>query len=182
LKVLNSELAAAERSKIERQNSLAAAKENNERLKQRLESLQHQVATVINESQRPLRLPRERETGKRPFYIIVQYGRIYPCRNADFSRNESSITWGSSGESDVARPIPGQGYTRADTARLRALLNSLPNDLVYVAFCAFDDSFIEFNWAKELVTACNLAYGWKPFRGEDGPVLFSSSGQRPKPQ
>jgi hypothetical protein len=182
LKFLNAQLAAAEARKLEQQNSLSAARENSKRLKQRLDSLQQQVAKIINESQRPLRLPKEHETGKRPFYVIVQYGRIYPCRNADLSRNESTITWSSRGESDTAKPIPDQGYSPADAAKLQALFNSLPKDLVYLAFCVFEDSFPEFNRAKGIAMTSGLAYGWDPFRNQDGPVSFSPIGHRPKPQ
>ena len=182
LKFLNAQLAAAEARKLEQQNSLGAARENSKRLKQRLDSLQQQVAKIINESQRPLRLPKEHETGKRPFYVIVQYGRIYPCRNADLSRNESTITWSSRGESDTAKPIPDQGYSPADAAKLQALFNSLPKDLVYLAFCVFEDSFPEFNRAKGIAMTSGLAYGWDPFRNQDGPVSFGPIGHTPKPQ
>ena len=179
---LNAQVAAAKARKLEVQNSLAAATENTKRLKQRLESLHQQVAKILNESQRPLRLPKERETGKRPFYIIAQYGRIYPCRHSDLSRNETAISWTTSGDSETASPIPGQGYGPADSAKLRELFNNLPKDLVYLAFCVFEDSFPEFNRAKEMATASGFAYGWEPFRNQDGPVSFSSLGHSPKPQ
>ena len=78
LKFLNEQLAAAEARRLERQNSLSAAAENSSRLKQRLEALQAQVARIINDSQRLLRLPLERETGKRPLFVIVEYGARVP--------------------------------------------------------------------------------------------------------
>jgi hypothetical protein len=182
LKFLNAELAAARARKLEVQNSLGASTENSKRLKQRLESLRQQVAAIISESQRALRLPKEHQTGKRSLYVIVQYGRIYPCRSADLSRNETILTWTSHGESESAEPIQSQGYGPADAAKLQAFFNSLPKDLVYLAFCVFEDSFPEFNRAKELATASGLAYGWDPYRKQDGPVSFSPLGHAPKPQ
>ena len=183
LRFLNAQLAAAQARKIEMQNRLAAATENTQRLKQRLESLQKQVAGLIQKSQRPLRLPKEHETGKRSFYVIAQYGRIYPCRNADLSRNEMTIEWTSAGDGRIARPIRGRGYDPvADERELQAFFNSLPKELVFVAFCVFEDSFPQFNRAKEIATRCGLAYGWDPYRNQDGPPSFGPTGHDPKPQ
>lgn len=182
LRFLNAQLNAAEAKNVELRNSLTAAQENAKRLKHRLDSLHEQVATLVNNAQRPLRLPKEHETGKRAFYVIVEYGQVFPCRNADLTRNATSISWSSRGESETARPIAGQGYAVADGAKLRALFNGIPKDLVYVAFCVFEDSFAEFNRAKEMATASGLVYGWEPFRKEDGPVSFGPIGHTPKPQ
>jgi hypothetical protein len=182
LKFLNAQLAAAQARKLEAENSLAATTENTKRLKQRLESLRQQVAVIVEASQHEQRPPKEHETGRRPFYVIVQYGRIYPCRNPDLSRNETAISWKVGEESETAKPIQGRGYDPTGTRELQAFFNALPKDLVYIAFCAFEDSFPAFNRAKQIATSCGINYGWEPFRNEDGPVSFSSVGLRPKPQ
>ena len=109
LKFLNSELATAQARKLEIQNSLAAAEENIKRLKQRLADMEKQVTAKLDELQRPLRLPKEHETGKRVVYIIVRYGHIYPCRNSDLSRNETDINWTSGLDNEIAEPIRGKG-------------------------------------------------------------------------
>ncbi|MEI7730135.1 MAG: hypothetical protein WCO56_11225 [Verrucomicrobiota bacterium] len=182
LKFLNAQMATVQARKLEAQNSLSAANENNKRLKQRAEALQQQVSEVINESQHSLRLPKEYATGKHPFYVIVQYGSIYPCRYADMRKNELSIKWTSIGGSDIANPIPGSGYAGGDSTRIRDLFKTIPRDDVYLTFCVFEDSFPEFNKAKQIATALNLPYGWEPFLKQNGPVTFSSVGHRPKPQ
>ena len=183
LNFLNDQLAMAQAQKLQVQNSLAATTENTKRLKQRLESLGQQITAVVNASQQEQRPPKEHETGKRPFYVIVQYGRIYPCRNSDLSRNEAAISWTLESDSEIARPIPGKGYNPlAGAHELRMFFSALPKDIVYIAFCTFEDSFAEFNSAKQIVTACGISYGWEPFRNQDGPVSFSSVGHRPKPQ
>jgi len=92
LKFLNEQLAAAQAHKLEAKNSLAAADENTKRLKQRQADLEKQVTAKLDELQRPLRLPKEHETGKRVIYIIARYGHIYLCRNYDLSRNESDMS------------------------------------------------------------------------------------------
>jgi hypothetical protein len=183
LKFLNAQLLFAQVQQSETQNRLAAATENTQRLKQRLESLQKQIAGVIQKSQRPLRLPKEHETGKHSFYVIAQYGRIYPCRNSDLSRNETEIEWTSIGDSRIARPIRNLGYDPVASERqLQAFFNSLPKDLVFLAFCVYEDSFPEFNRAKEIATRCGLAYGWDPYRNQDGQPSFGPTGHDPKPQ
>jgi hypothetical protein len=183
LKFLDARLAEAQARKLEIQNRLDAATENTRRLKRRLEAIQSQIAKLIHDLQRPLRLPKEHETGKRSFYVIAQYGRIYPCRNSDLSRNETTIKWTTIGENWTARPIPGRGYDPvAGERELQAFFNSLPKELVFVAFCVFEDSFPQFNRAKELATSCGLAYGWDPYRNQDGPPSFGPVGHDPKAQ
>jgi len=164
---------------LERENELSVVTDNSKRLRQRLADLGRQVAASRKASERPLRLPKEHSTGMKPFFVIVQYSRVYPCREADLSRNDTSISWKSHGDSETANPISGKGRDAGD---LQALFRNLPKDLVYVVFCVFEDSFAEFNRAKEFAATTGLSYGWEPFRNKDGAVTFSSSGHTPKPQ
>jgi hypothetical protein len=183
LKFLNAQLAAAEAHKLEARNSLAAADENTKRLKQRLADLERQVTTKLDELQRPLRLPKEHETGKRVIYVIVKYGHIYLCRNYDLSRNETDIDWTTTLTGETAEPRRGQGIDpTGSTAGLINFFKNMSDDSVYVAFCVYDDSFPAFIRAKQLASDCGLAYGWEPFQISDGPVSFGAVGHTPKPQ
>ena len=183
LKLLNRQFAAAQARKLETQNRLAAAEENSKRLKQRLNDLDKQAATLINESQRPLRLPREYQTGKRVIYVIARYGRIYLCRNSDLSRNETDINWTSSLDRDVAEPIRGRGIDpMLDPGVVKSFLNHQSRETIYLVFCVFEDSFPAFLRAKQIAVDAGFAYGWEPFRNQDHPVSFSSVGHTPKPQ
>ena len=183
LKFLNAQLAAAEAHKLDAKNSLAAADENTKRLKQRLADLERQVTTKLDELQRPLRLPKEHETGKRVIYIIARYGHIYLCRNFDLSRNETDINWTTTLTGETAEPRRGQGIDpTGSTAGLINFFKNMSDDSVYVAFCVYEDSFPAFIRAKQLASDCGLAYGWEPFQISDGPVSFSSVGHTPKPQ
>jgi len=183
LKFLNAQLAAAEAHKLEAKNSLAAADENTKRLKQRLADLERQVTTKLDELQRPLRLPKEHETGKRVIYVIVKYGHIYLCRNYDLSRNETDIDWTTTLTGETAEPRRGQGIDpTGSTAGLINFFKNMSDDSVYVAFCVYEDSFPAFIRAKQLASDCGLAYGWEPFQISDGPVSFGAVGHTPKPQ
>lgn len=183
MKALNSQLAAAQTQKTEAQNSLAASKENVKRLNTRLAGLDKQASDLFKESQRQLRLPKEHETSKRVIYVIARHGRIFTCRNADLSRNETDIEWTSTLTSEIAQPIAGKGIDPAANAvGLKAYFRNLSENSVYVAFCVFDDSFPAFIRAKQVATESGLTYGWDPFQVSDGPVSFSAVGHTPKPQ
>jgi hypothetical protein len=182
MKSLNAQLAAAQARKLETQNSLAASKDNAKRLNARLVGLEKQATDLVNESQRQVRLPKEHETGKSVIYIIARYGRIYPCRNSDLSRNETDIDWTSALSRETARPKQGRGIDPANAATLRTYFRNLSGNSAYVAFCVFEDSFPAFVRAKQLATESGLAYGWEPFQFSDGPVSFGPVGHTPKPQ
>jgi hypothetical protein len=81
--------------------------------------------------QRPLRLPKEHETGKQVIYIIVRYDHIYPCRNSDLSRNEADINWTIGADNEVAEPIRGRGL---DPNAVAPYFSGLSGNDVYVAF------------------------------------------------
>ena len=99
------------------------------------------------------------------------------------SRNESSITWTSSFSSETAEPIQGKGIDPAPDAHgLESYFRSQTKESVYMAFCVFEDSFPAFIRAKQLAVASGLAYGWEPFRNQDGPVSFGEHGHTPNPQ
>jgi hypothetical protein len=183
LKFLNAELAVAKTHKLEAQNSLAATDENIKRLKQRLLDMERQVSDKLNDLQRPLRLPREHETGKRVVYVIARYGHIYPCRNSDLSRNEIDINWISKHGGEIAEPIPGKGLDPTINLRgLESYFSGQPRESVYLVFCVFEDSFPAFIRARQLAVASGVAYGWEPFREADGPVAFGETGHTPKAQ
>jgi len=183
LKFLNAQLAAAQAHKLEAKNSLAAAEENTKRLKQRLADMERQVTAKLDELQKPLRLPKEHETGKRVIYIIVRYGHIYLCRNFDLSRNETDIDWTTTLTGETAEPRRGMGIDpKGSTAGLINFFKNMSDDSVYVAFCVYEDSFPAFIRAKQLASDSGLAYGWEPFQISDGPVSFGAVGHTPKPQ
>jgi hypothetical protein len=184
LKFLNTQLISAKNRKAEAENARAAAKENSEQLKRRLVGMEAQVTTKIQESQRPLRLPKEHQTEKNVRYIIARYDLIYPCRNFDLSRNEQTINWRSNLlEGQRAEPLPGKGLNPVrDSRELQRYFSGQSTENVYFVFCVFEDSFGAFIRAKQLAVAAGLAYGWEPFRIEDGDVTFVENGRRPKPQ
>ncbi|HEX9046908.1 MAG TPA: hypothetical protein VF988_07760 [Verrucomicrobiae bacterium] len=183
LKFLNSQFAAAKAKELDATNRLVAATENRRRLKERVASLQIQVTAKLDELQRPLRLPKEHETGKRVIYVIARYNKVYLCRNNDLSRNETDINWTSTFLSETAEPIPTKGIDpKRNAADLANIFKSLSDGSVYIAFCVYEDSFPAFISAKQSAASAGLAFGWEPFLISDGPVVFAAVGHTPKPQ
>jgi hypothetical protein len=179
LKFLNAAQATAETRKLEAQNQLTASQENIKRLEQKLSNTRVQVTAKVDELQRPLRLPREHFAGRQVVYVVVRYGRIYPCRHQDMSRDETAIHWTVEPEKEIADPIPGKGL---DLKAAELYFAGLHKDEIYTVFCVFDDSFSTFIQAKQSVIAMGIAYGWVPFRTADGPVTFSTYGYTPGAQ
>lgn len=178
---LNQQHREAQARKTQQQNTLAAVRENNARLRQRLADLKNQAAVVINNTVRHVRLPKEYTTGKRAFYVILQYGRVYPCRTHDLSPNTDSIRWEFNVGRSAAYPIRDKGYLPGDRSSLQAIFTRLPRDL-YLVFCVFEDSFGEYNQVKETASSSGLAFGWEPMRNQQAPVTFGPLGHTPKPQ
>jgi hypothetical protein len=182
LKQIEAELAAAEKTKANAQNRFAADQEEAKRLQLRRVALEELAVAKIKDMERPLRLPKEYQTGKRVTYFIARYGKIYPCRNADLSRNETDLKWSSRVDDEIAEPIPGKGVDPANGRELQNYFAGQSKEDIYAAFCVFEDSFPAFIRARQIVGASGFAYGWEPFRLEDGPVRFSPHGHQPKPQ
>jgi hypothetical protein len=184
LKFLNAELATAQARKLEAENSLAAAKENIKRLEQRLADMEQQVTAKLNELERPLRLPKEHDTGKQVVWLIARYGHIYPCRNADLSRNETDINWTTELDTEIAEPIPGRGIDPIQNpSALSNYFGLQSGEDIYIAFNVFEDSFPAFIQAKQIAIRNGLAYGLDFQRIADGPLRFTHGhGYTPKPQ
>ena len=126
------------------------------------------MTAKLDDLQRPLRLPKEHETGKRVVYIIVRYGHIYPCRNSDLSRNETDINWTSASTMKLPNPFEAKV---SDPNAVASYFSGLSSDDVYLVFCVFEDSFPAFIQAKQSAVAAGISYGWEPFRNADGPGL-----------
>ncbi len=183
LKALNAQLMEAQLRKNSAQNSLAASKDNVERLNMRIAAMEKQAKDLVDNSQRQLRLPKEHETGKRVIYVIVRYGRIYPCRDSDLDRNETDIEWTLNRSDQIAEPIKGKGFDPSgNVTGLSKYFRDLSQNSAYVAFLVFEDSFPEFLRTKQIAIASGLTYGWQPWKLSRGAVTFVEDGYTPKPQ
>lgn len=185
LKELNAQVADGEIRKLEAQNKIEASQQEKKSVANQLGALEKQMAEVARQSQRELRLPREHDTDRQIVYAILMYGRVYLCRNADMTRNESDIQWTDKGPVEFAEPRKGKGLdATANAAQLRTYFAAQAHNSKYIVFVTFPDSFPTFIQVKELALESGMPYGWVPFRrGLDGDLSFSQAGSNvPRPQ
>ncbi len=185
LRKLDAQNAEAEIKKLTTLNSIDAANEEKRHTSDRLAALEKQMAEVAKLSERELRMPREHDTDRHVVYVIMMYGRVYFCRNADLSRNENDIQWvDRMGGVEVATPKKVKGLEpTVNAAQLRTYFTAQLHNAVFIDFVVIGDSFPDFIRAKQLAVESGIPYGWIPWRlKEDGELSFSEVGYMPKPQ
>lgn len=183
LKELKSQLAQALAGKVAASNSLETVSKENQRLHSRLADIRRQTTSAQQEVTQRLRLPKERNTGKDVFNIIVQYGRVYPLRNADLEQNTTTIDWQETLTSAIPSPKRDKGLDpQRDRAALAQFFRRLPRGEYYLAFYVFEDSFPTFNLAKQMAVTSGFDYGWMPLESSGAPLKFGAVGTRPKAQ
>jgi hypothetical protein len=141
-------------------------------------TLEDQIQKETQAKQRQLRLPKERATGKRTFYFIVRFGRIYPVhlmRDGRRELNRQTLDWSTIAQGETATPRRGAGVDLPNFARL---LNEVPSETYSVHFLAYNDSFPLFLAARQVPLARAYDTGWE-FLSEDKPIVFSSRGEAP---
>lgn len=141
-------------------------------------TLQQQIDREMQARQRALRLPRERVTGKKTYYFIVRFGRIYPVhamRDGRRELNTQTLDWRHAEGGETATPKAGLGFDVPTFARLFA---EIPSQTYSIHFIVYNDSFPMFLAARQVPVARNYDTGWE-FFPEDRPVIFSSRGEAP---
>lgn len=143
-----------------------------------VQTLQQQIEREMQARQRALRLPRERATGKKTYYFIVRFGRIYPVhamRDGRRELNTQTLDWRHVEGGETAVPKAGLGFDVPTFARLFA---EIPAQTYSVHFIVYNDSFPMFLAARQVPVARNYDTGWE-FLPEDKPVIFSVRGEAP---
>jgi hypothetical protein len=132
--------------------------------------------------QRQLRLPRERATGKKTFYFIARYGKIYPVhvmREGRREINAQELDWSATPNGETAKPRRDSGIDAATgLPALARFFNEVPNATYSVHFLVYDDSFPGFLAARQIPLQRGYDVGWE-FLPEDRPINFSSRGEAP---
>ena len=152
-------------------------------------ALETQLAAVTNQldrlkqaNTRQLRLPRERATGKKTYYFICRFGKIYPVHvmlNDRRELNTQTLDWRRTPDGEIATPKRELGYDPATgLAAFTRLFNEIPAQTFSIHFLVYNDSFPAFLTARQIPLARNFDTGWEFFT-EDRQVIFSASGEAP---
>lgn len=142
--------------------------------------LTNHLSRIKQTHSRQLHLPREHATGKKPFYFIVRYGRVYPIhvlKNGQRALNTETIDWSDQPEGHIAKPRRDAAST-ADIPPLANQLRDIPATIYSIHFLVYDDSFPAFLAARQLPLQAGFDTGWE-FLTSDHPVVFSSGGEAP---
>lgn len=151
--------------------------------------LQSQLAALTNRldrlkqaNTRQLRLPRERATGKKTYYFICRFGKIFPVHvmlNGRRELNTQTLDWRRTPDGEIAAPKRELGYDPATgLAAFTRLFNEIPAQTYSIHFLVYNDSFPAFLSARQIPLARNFDTGWEFFT-EDRQVIFSASGEAP---
>jgi hypothetical protein len=135
-----------------------------------------------------MRLPGVTSTDKKPWFVVVQYGRIFPVYRFPASggtpaENRQSLEWHArpdGGTEFVAKPGLGE-EPETGLARMAHAFQSSARTNFYFAFLVRADSFAVFNQVKESADRFGFQCGWEPFTPEE-PIILGRRGQRILPQ
>jgi hypothetical protein len=152
-------------------------------LETQLAALTNQLDRVRQANTRQLRLPRERATGKKTYYVICRFGKIYPVhifREGQRERNNHTITWDQAPYGgSTATPRRELGLDPATSlAGFASIFTDLAAQTYAVHFLVYPDSFPAFLAARQIPLNRNYDTGWE-FYTEDRTVVFSSRGSAP---
>jgi hypothetical protein len=130
------------------------------------------------------RLPHVAETAKQQWQIVMRYGQVYPVyqfATPDAARatpNTQSLAW----RNGSVEPEPGQGEPpEGGVEQAVQSLRQHARTNVYLAFWVYDDSFVEFNRAKQTVDKLGFQYGWEPIP-RNTPLKVGRRGEKILPQ
>jgi hypothetical protein len=179
-KAFSESLQGIERDSGEVRNTLKAQAENTDRLQQRLNVLQQQVAQTKVQHQVKLRFPKEHAKTKDIVPVILKYDAVYPLVSApSLERNVDNIRWEEEFliEGHQAVPIKGKGYP---PSALIPLLQTLNRNVAYLVFYVCDDSFDCFEQVKTVIANAGFEFGWEPISSSEH-LRFGKNGHSPPP-
>lgn len=147
-----------------------------------LTSVTNQIERLKRANTRQLRLPREHATGKKTYYFICRFGKIYPVyvmNNGRRELNTQTLDWRETAEGQMVTPRRELGIDPANGLPAFArLFNEIPAQTYSIHFLVYSDSFPTFLAARQIPLARNFDTGWE-FSPPDRPVVFSSQGEAP---
>jgi DNA repair exonuclease SbcCD ATPase subunit len=155
---------------------------------QQLEQRSAELITKIKAASAPavknLRLPKEHDTGKDPWYVIIKGGEIFSkniLNSGEVQLNSSIFTVETNGDDETWTPIEGKGISNTDKDAIAQLISNVQQSGRYISFIVYEDSFTAFIKARDNAISQGVEYGWRPEEISDS-VVFSTEGTAPKPQ
>jgi len=155
-----------------------------QQLEQRSAELITKIKALSKPAVKSLRLPKEHDTGKDPWYVIIKGGQIFSkhvLTSGEVQLNSSIFTVETSGDDQTWTPLEGKGLSGTDKNSISQLVSDVQQSRRFIYFLVYEDSFSTFILARDNAISQGLDYGWRPKQMSE-PVVFSSEGTAPKPQ
>jgi hypothetical protein len=151
-------------------------------LETQLTAATNQLDRLKQANTRQLRLPRERATGKKTYYFICRFGKIFPVHimlNGRRDLNTQTLDWRQTPDGEIATPRRELGLDPATALpAIGRLFNDIPAQTYSIHFLVYNDSFPAFLATRQIPLARNFDTGWEFFT-EDRQVIFSARGEAP---
>jgi hypothetical protein len=118
-------------------------------------------------------------TNKKPVLVEVVRGRVVVVDKPQYEFRSARTPSGerltvakrkTQGEDLDELERPGSAFSNA--------LNKLDREKEYLTAIVHSDSFPAFRAVRELARKRQVEFGWLPFMGEDGELIFSDNGQK----
>jgi hypothetical protein len=175
---------ALHREWIEEQNRHGGLQAAISNLQTIVASAETQLRNAARSRTRQFRLPREHSTLKRPWHIIVRFGRLYPVNfmvRGTRERNTATIHWRPGpDDEEVAQPIPGRGLDPGTPGgALTVALTGLSSDDYYLVYNVYADSFGAFVKARDGPLEQGFEMGWVPLENHMDLLIQPASGEAP---
>ena len=163
-------------------DDLASVSASNKVVQAEIEQLSEQIQKSQSQTNL-MSLPNEQQTDRKPWGVIVRYGRLYPLNliapgtASGQTKNLRSLAW----RNDLVEPKWGQGdEPETGIADMAALFQQNSKTNFYFYFLVYDDSFAAFNRAKETAVGLGFQYGWYPYP-EAAKLHATARGSGPMP-
>lgn len=168
-------------------NELASVVASNSAVALQLQSV---LQRLQDPRQRPqtnvMRLPNLGNTSKQPWFVIVQYGKVYPLDVLSADRravpivNNQDVIYQAHG--GYVEPRPEKGEAPEDgMAEMAEAFKASSKTNFYFTFLVYDDSFDAFIKAREMAAKLGFQYGWEPLP-ENQRLQLGRQGERILPQ
>jgi hypothetical protein len=158
-----------------------AAMAKKKALLKRLNNLREEAGLAGSSQVQMLRFPRERSPTKKPTFLILKGGQVFPVY--DFNGNlfsGLSKTVEQNGDFSL-RAKRGQGLSPVtDLATVKKILQTCLRNDMYIIFLVFADSYDEFRSIKAMAVQSGIDYGLNTF-GDHEPIMFSDKGEAAPP-
>jgi len=166
-------------------NQLASLANSNALVQVELQEIQQRLQQPLAAwKTNQMRLPNLSHTTKQPWDVIIRYGQLFPVylfpglSSGRPVQNTRTIHW----QGKEAEPQTGQGADpEAGVRDIVGAFRQSSQTNFYFVFWVYDDSFKEFNRAKEAAAELGFQYGWEPL-GEDKPLALGGRAPSILPQ